>query len=551
MADESFITEFKQSIQNLKNINGTISQKYTDNVATIKNNLSGINEKVKIIKKSIIDRVAEYSKRINDIKSVKQMTQNRLETALSTNKSYEIKMVELQKQIDAKESQIQTANASLQAKVSETNELKQQIATLTTENVMLKNQLDSIQKTVKNTGNPQTQTVVEQIENQAHKNSTQLQLLQTQLSKKDTEIQQLNQKINDLAQELNEKANYLQKVGTNLQDLNKEIEELTQKNQSYKAIIIQATQDINETMANINNIINNQNISSNPDVAGSLNEIISNIDSILNQLKSVSEANLNTNNNRNDDIDSDDEEPNNKPNLTSSVTGVLQGALQGAQGLFNNATSQEDSDDENDAAAPSAITQPAPSAITQPAPSTITQPASGQSVPNNGRRSFLGQFSNLTGTNPEYSIPTDNPNIPFVKMGRNKVLAMLDIEFKDLSLDAIKRANIAAMINFIKNSDNIRQIEDKFKELHIVCQGCTGKQGIGKFIVNLPPSGGKTRRVRKLNKRKNKKTRKQKGGFTYSKKNKRHKISSPLSSKMSSSRMSSSRRSSSRPRRKR
>ena len=128
---------------------------------------------------------------------------------------------------------------------------------------------------------------------------------------------------------------------------------------------------------------------------------------------------------------------------------------------------------------------------------------------------------------------------------------MLDIEFKDLSLDAIKRANIAAMINFIKNSDNIRQIEDKFKELHIVCQGCTGKQGIGKFIVNLPPSGGKTRRVRKLNKRKNKKTRKQKGGFTYSKKNKRHKISSPLSSKMSSSRLSSSRRSSSRPRRKR
>jgi predicted nucleic acid-binding Zn-ribbon protein len=566
MADESFITEFKQSIQNLKNINGTISQKYTDNVATIKNNLSGINEKVKIIKKSIIDRVAEYNKRINDIKSVKQMTQNRLETALSTNKSYEIKMVELQKQIDAKESQIQTANASLQAKISETNELQQQIRLLTTETQSLKSQLASIQNLVKNNSNPKSQDardVVEQIENQANKNSTQLQLLQTQLSKKDTEIQQLNQKINDLAQQLNEKTNNLQQIGSNIENLNKEIVLLTQKNESLKAIIIQATQDINETMANINNIINNQNISSNPDVASSLNEIISNIDSILNQLKSVSEANLNTINNRNNDTDSDDEEPNNKPNLTSSVTGALQGALQGAQGLFNTATSQEDSDDENDAAAPSTIPQQGPSTIPQQGPSTIPQqgpstipqqgpstipqPGPGQLGPNN-IRSIRGQASNVLGTNPQLSIPTDDKKIPYVKMGREKVLGMLDKEFKDVSLDARKRVNIKAMIDFINNSDldGIRQIEDKFKELNIVCQGCTGKNGVGKFIVNLPPSGGKTRRVRKLNK-----TRKQKGGFTYSKKNKRHKISSPLSSKMSSSRMSSSRRSSSRPRRKR
>jgi hypothetical protein len=554
MPDESFITEFNESIKNLKNIHGTISKKYTDNVATIKNNLSGINEKVNLLKQSIIDRVAEYSKRINDIKNQKLDTESNLNTALKTNKSYEIKMVELQKQIDAKESQIQTANNSLQAKVSETNKLQQEIERLTTENVMLKNQLDSIQKTVKNTGNPQTQTVVEQIENQANKNSTQLQLLQTQLSKKDNEIQQLNQKINDLAQQLNDKNNNLQQIGSNIENLNKEIGELTQKNESYKAIIIQATQDINETMANINNIINNQNISSNPDVASSLNEIISNIDSILNQLKSVSEANLNTIIINNNDTDSDDEEPNNKPNLTSSVTGALQGALQGAQGLFN--TSQEDSDDENDVVAPSTITQPAPSTITQPAPSTITQPAPstitqpgpGQLGPNN-IRSILGQTSNVLGNNPQLSIPTDNKKIPYVRMGRDKVLGMLNNELRDIDLDARKRGIIKVMMDFISQNtqvNNIRQIEDKFKELNIVCQGCTGKNGVGKFIVNLPPSGGKTRRVRKLNK-----TRKQKGGFTYSKKNKRHKISSPLSSKMSSSRMSSSRRSSSRPRRKR
>ena len=538
MPDESFITEFNESIKNLKNIHGTISKKYTDNVATIKNNLSGINEKVNLLKQSIIDRVAEYSKRINDIKNQKLDTESNLNTALKTNKSYEIKMVELQKQIDAKESQIQTANNSLQAKVSETNKLQQEIERLTTENVMLKNQLDSIQKTVKNTGNPQTQTVVEQIENQANKNSTQLQLLQTQLSKKDNEIQQLNQKINDLAQQLNDKNNNLQQIGSNIENLNKEIGELTQKNESYKAIIIQATQDINETMANINNIINNQNISSNPDVASSLNEIISNIDSILNQLKSVSEANLNTIIINNNDTDSDDEEPNNKPNLTSSVTGALQGALQGAQGLFN--TSQEDSDDENDVVAPSTITQPAPSTITQPGP--------GQLGPNN-IRSILGQTSNVLGNNPQLSIPTDNKKIPYVRMGRDKVLGMLNNELRDIDLDARKRGIIKVMMDFISQNtqvNNIRQIEDKFKELNIVCQGCTGKNGVGKFIVNLPPSGGKTRRVRKLNK-----TRKQKGGFTYSKKNKRHKISSPLSSKMSSSRMSSSRRSSSRPRRKR
>jgi hypothetical protein len=134
-------------------------------------------------------------------------------------------------------------------------------------------------------------------------------------------------------------------------------------------------------------------------------------------------------------------------------------------------------------------------------------------------------------------------------MGRDKVLGMLNNELRDIDLDARKRGIIKVMMDFISQNtqvNNIRQIEDKFKELNIVCQGCTGKNGVGKFIVNLPPSGGKTRRVRKLNK-----TRKQKGGFTYSKKNKRHKISSPLSSKMSSSRMSSSRRSSSRPRRKR
>ena len=97
------------------------------------------------------------------------------------------------------------------------------------------------------------------------------------------------------------------------------------------------------------------------------------------------------------------------------------------------------------------------------------------SVTNNVCIHYNRFYSTLHLTNPEYSIPTDNPNIPFVKMGRNKVLAMLDIEFKDLSLDSIKRANIAAMINFIKNSDNIRQIEDKFKELIIIPSFCAVK----------------------------------------------------------------------------
>jgi outer membrane murein-binding lipoprotein Lpp len=496
--------------------------------------------------------------------------------------------------MEAKESQIQTANASLQTKISESNQLEQQVRLLTTDNQSLKTQLDSIQKLVKNTGNPQTQNVVEQIQNQTNKTSTELQLLQKQLSKKDTEIEQLNQKINVLTNQLNDKTNYLQKIGTNLQDLNTEIGELTQKNNSLKSIIIQATQDINQTMENINNIINSQNISNNTDVASSLTEIMTNIDNILNQLKSVSESNLNSipTVQQAERIPDSDDENDEEPNLTSSVTGALQGATGIMKklipsNLFSTKTepvpgqpvnrqnislndfdsdsdSDSDSNDGNNSIQTNATNNPVNNPIqsnpipSNPIPSNPIQSNPSQ-IANNDRRSFLGQISNIAGNNPEYNIPTDNPMMPLVKMGRNKVLAMLDKEFKDLSLDPTTRGNIAAMINLIKNSDidNIGQIEARFKELNIVCQGCTGKQGIGKFIVKPSNStGGKTRRVRKLNKRKNKKTKKQKGGFTYSKKNKRHKISSPVSSKMSSSRWSSSRRSSSRrsssrPRRKR
>ena len=132
MPDESFISEFKQSIQNLKNIHGTISEKYTNNVATIKTNLSGINEKVKILKKSIMDRVDEYSQLIKGFKDQKQAVQGQLSASARERKIYMDKINELQKQIDAKESQIQTANNSLQTKVSESNELQQQIRILTT-----------------------------------------------------------------------------------------------------------------------------------------------------------------------------------------------------------------------------------------------------------------------------------------------------------------------------------------------------------------------------------------------------------------------------------
>lgn len=284
---DNFLDSFHKSLNNLAAFNDKLTEAITSDkqnkdefLAYVNNELGNINTKIKTLEGLITaindelnklrsasddnanlinqnnDAKAALEQKITELTNVEAQLKEQLKE--SEQKAQQLQST-LQKQIDEKEAQILQLNGENETLKSESASLQKQLSDRSQNDAEQAAALDNLSKEQAATIQKLTEEHKAALDNQMNENNAKIAQLTTEIDNRDKQITELSSQsssqVSSLTAELEQCKQSQTQTTEAINALTRENESLKEKNARYKENIEQATLIINETLAKLNNIL--------------------------------------------------------------------------------------------------------------------------------------------------------------------------------------------------------------------------------------------------------------------------------------------------------